>query len=78
MAIDIQRGRSFQSKQPQVVGSSSEGSSFGFMAPEWVAHNVAMRLKNAKAKFFGDASEYWDKYVDVANQIAKDFRLSDE
>lgn len=57
LAIDTQRGRSFQSKQHIVVSNSSEGSSSSFMAPVRVENNVAMRLKDAEAKCFEDTSE---------------------
>lgn len=48
------------------------------MAPERVAHNVAMHLTDAEAKFSGDMTEFWDECVDVYNQMSRDYILSDD
>lgn len=48
------------------------------MVSERVAHNVAMRLKAAEARYSGDTAECWKEYADVFNQMARDYRLSDK
>lgn len=53
-----------KTRYPRVQGDNDDaGSQLETMGK--VAHNVAMRLKDAEAKSSGDTTECWDKYVDI-------------
>lgn len=77
MEIDIKGGRTPHSKQLIIVSANSQGSDLHLIVLER-AHNVAMQLKDVRAKFSGDMSEYWGEEVDVYYQIARDCRIFDE
>lgn len=45
---------------------------------EKVAHNVAMRRKDAEQKFSGDLGQCWQDYIDDYDQIVLDYRLTQD
>lgn len=43
-----------------------------------VAHNIAMRFKDAENKFSGDLGECWQEFVDEYRQVTNDYALTEE
>lgn len=60
-----------QHVQPPSVSGGTE-----FLSEERVAHNVAIRLKDADKKFSGDLGECWMDFLDEYQQISRDYKLN--
>lgn len=78
MTMNIQHGRPSQSENLSAMCNSSQRLSSIFMAPKRAARNITMSLKDVKAKFSRDMSQWWDKYLNLYSQAARDYRPSDQ
>lgn len=72
MRADLSQTDSNRRESPQATTTQVHTSS----APDRVAHNVAMRLKERDKKFSGPLGESWMEYVDEYLQVCRDYALS--
>lgn len=64
-----------QETAPMIIEITESGSESGKKGGR-LAHDIAMRLKDADKKFSGDLGECWMDFVDEYSQVALDYGLN--
>lgn len=80
MAIDLAKDLIARGRKSKPAGSDDAQDprprTHNGESAEKIAHNVAMRLKDASSNLSGELGECWDEFVDNYNMLAKDYSLT--